>query len=142
MANYYTEFSFAIPIKEGTEDDVRTALAERDNEAERIEEQDPDQYYERFVNCNYSLEESSVWVYSEDDGNVEAAVDFTQWFLEYMGIDGAVLITWANTCSKPRLDSFSGGAMLVDKTGVLDHCIPSNVLMDFASREDITVINE
>jgi hypothetical protein len=54
-----------------------------------------------------------LWVYSEDNGNVDHVVVLVQAFLVQFRQDYAFTISWAETCSKPRIGEFSGGAAMV-----------------------------
>jgi hypothetical protein len=55
-------------------------------------------------------------VYSDcGNGNVETVALWIQLILRFYGITGAVAFDWAETCNKPRLDGFSGGAIVITR---------------------------
>ena len=56
-----------------------------------------------------------VWVGSEDSGDVDYTADLVQAFLRRFELDLVVAFQWANTCSKPRLDAFGGGAAVISR---------------------------
>lgn len=69
----------------------------------------------------WSHNDGKLWVYSEEGANLEVVTFILQKLLSANAISGnyykhnAILITWANTCSKMRVDEFSGGACLITK---------------------------
>jgi hypothetical protein len=52
-------------------------------------------------------------LYAEEFGDVEMMTELMQRFLQKFRPKKYVVLTWAETCSKPRPDEFGGGAMLV-----------------------------
>lgn len=58
--------------------------------------------------------EKTIWISSADDSfDVEHAVEFVQLVLTKDESKAVVFFEWANTCTKPRLDGFGGGAVAV-----------------------------
>ena len=57
----------------------------------------------------------TVWVGSEDSGDVDYTADLTQAFLRRFALDLVVSFQWANTCSKPLVDEFGGGAVVISR---------------------------
>ena len=55
----------------------------------------------------------SLWLYSEEGADLDSLVDFLQDFLKENRPDSYIGFEWANTCSKMRLDEFSGGAVFI-----------------------------
>jgi len=49
--------------------------------------------------------------------DIEALAEFICGILEHFDIDEPVAFEYANTCSKPRLDAYGGGAIICHKTG-------------------------
>lgn len=60
----------------------------------------------------------ALWIYSEEGGNIEAAVEFIQAFFTQFRPDDYLTIEWAETCSKPRLGEFGGGAVVITRANV------------------------
>ena len=54
-----------------------------------------------------------LWLYTEDWGNVTNVVHLVQKFLKKFRPDECWSLTWASTCSKPRVGEFGGGAVFV-----------------------------
>jgi hypothetical protein len=138
MADYYTEFSFAIPL---TSDEQTAWAAEaiawlaEPEDREPPEDSDltrelmsvPDDVgeYVSFraeVDADYTTWDMEtrkpvpcpiIWVHSDESGNPEEAGRFAQAFLRKFDPDGYIGFTYGDTCSKPRIDAFAGGAVFV-----------------------------
>jgi hypothetical protein len=54
-----------------------------------------------------------LWIYAEDNGNVEQVAWLVQKFLKQFHPDHCWSLTYANTCSKARVGEFGGGAVFV-----------------------------
>jgi hypothetical protein len=54
-----------------------------------------------------------LWLYAEESGNPENAAEFVCKFLKRFRAGQSWSLTWATTCSKPRVGAFSGGAVFV-----------------------------
>ena len=108
MADYYTQFSFMLPCDKDMAQRVHDAFFEDEDE-------DDDTWYETHGGIRVEVEDGGLWVSDDGDGgNPEAAFAITQLYLIMAGKpEHGVIITWANTCSKPRLGAFSGGLALV-----------------------------
>ena len=55
----------------------------------------------------------SLWLYAEEGCDLDSLVDFLQSFLKENRPDSYLGFEWANTCSKMRLDEFSGGSVFI-----------------------------
>jgi len=55
----------------------------------------------------------SVWLYAEEYGDPDQVGSFVQEFLKTFRPDQEFTITWAYTCSKPRVGGFGGGAAII-----------------------------
>lgn len=111
MAEYYTQFS--IEIKDLTE-------AEREWIKENIVGYTlwiADEVEDKLF--DYEFEGNGLWIYSEEYGLPEAVADFVQDFFKKFRLQERKVFGWANTCSKPRADAFSGGSVLVTARGQL-----------------------
>ena len=134
MADYFTQFSFVIPVTpeqgnwfaqvhalatelighaevgearaniEGPQDMVSAAM-------ELAEKRDGDPC----LQVVHDEKEDTVWVGSEDSGDVNYTADLVRAFLKRFALDLVVSFEWANTCSKPRLDAFGGGAVVISR---------------------------
>lgn len=54
-----------------------------------------------------------LWVYSQDNGELDPLAHLVQRFLSRFRPDQSWSMTYATTCSKPYVDSFGGGAVFV-----------------------------
>lgn len=61
---------------------------------------------------------STLYVYSEENGNVDLAVVCAQYALAWTEDHESVFaLTWADTCSSPRPDQFGGGWAVINYKG-------------------------
>src|SRR5690606_33114807 len=111
MADYYTHFSCLLDV--GTPEnaaralDLYTALAD-DNAAE-----DPPS--EGFL-LSIQPEHGGTQLWMRDDvtGDPEHVVHFVKRCAAEFGLSGLWGFQYANSCSKPRIDGFGGGAHVLD----------------------------
>jgi hypothetical protein len=54
-----------------------------------------------------------LWIHNEEYGDLEYVALFVQEFLAKFRSNEYFTLTWAETCSKPRISEFSGGALFV-----------------------------
>ena len=54
-----------------------------------------------------------VWLYAEEWADLERVAHLVQKFLEQFRPEGCWSLSWATTCSKPRVGEFGGGALFV-----------------------------
>jgi len=101
MANNYTQFSTQI---ECATEEQATWLAE---ELNKDGEFGP--------SCDAEIQEDNktVWLNSEENADLERIVDVLCEFQNCFKLTDAITFSWAHTCSKPRLDEFGGGAVVV-----------------------------
>lgn len=108
MANYYTEFSEVIPCENEIQRrwlEKMLATAVRDKG-------------EGHPACEFARQaEGHMWVNSSDSGaeDLEALVLVVCGFQLKFQITEPWSLTWAETCSSPRVGKFSGGAVVVFK---------------------------
>ena len=58
-------------------------------------------------------EKQFLWLYAEESGSPARLAHLIQGFLRRFDLQGCWSITYAATCSKPRLSEFGGGAVFV-----------------------------
>jgi hypothetical protein len=134
MADYFTKFSFVIPVTPEQGDwftQVHSLAAELIGHAEDGKARENIEGSQDVVLAALGLaerrdgdpclqvvhddKEGTVWVASEDSGDVDYTADLVQAFLRRFDLDRVVSFEWANTCSKPRLDAFGGGAVVISR---------------------------
>jgi hypothetical protein len=59
----------------------------------------------------------SLWLYAEESADLDYLVDFLKDFLKENRPDSYIGFEWANTCSKMRVDEFSGGSVFITADG-------------------------
>ena len=127
MPDYYTSFSFLLNLP-GAEAikyaiNLATIAADLRWESEEDRETGETQFpkeLELFLDewdFEVAEEKSGIWIHS-DDGGTDAACHFVQHLLERFGIIEPVSFEWANTCNKPRLDAYGGGAAVITATDI------------------------
>jgi|GEM_PF-4938599 hypothetical protein len=67
----------------------------------------------------------SIWIYSEESANVDAIASILQEFLKTCRPEGKIGFSWANNCSRPILDSFSGGYCMVSAKKIVFSELPT-----------------
>lgn len=104
MANNYTQFSEMIPCETKEQQEwLMQRLGETVETEERL--QCPD--------CEFKADGENVWVYSEDSADISALADVVATFQLRFEVDEPWTLTWAETCSKPRVGQFGGGGLVV-----------------------------
>ena len=121
------EIVFVFGDKEYAEGELPEGLAEKDADwvgcrAYRdMEDYEPDLY--EGVGFAHKLYEKDaddrtnwgrhLWVYADESGDVDRVVHLVQKFLKKFRPDQCWSLTYATTCSKPRVGEFGGGAVFV-----------------------------
>ena len=116
MANNYQQHSFMIDKLTPTE---VTWLESKFDEIDKGNENDEGEYVDiGSTEIERRDDGADLWLYAEEGADLDCLVDFLQDFLKENRPDSYLGFEWANTCSKMRLDSFSGGAVFItaDKT--------------------------
>lgn len=118
MANNYTYFSALLPLPNNSDAAKAQAFIDAWEDESCAVENDPereDSWWENYAGFEYEFRQTEgVWVHdTSESGNVEAAANFIQRYLRDLGIKEAIYMSWANTCSKPRINEFDGGGVVV-----------------------------
>jgi len=106
MADFYTQFSFIIKLDIKQKERATNYLEfinGRPNEDEHL-------------NIDYKEIPEGWWIYSETNAEVEKLADFLCDLIVLLDLN-PIGFEWANTCSKPQLESFGGGAVWITKDG-------------------------
>ena len=127
MADHALQFSEMIEnITKEEHQWLEMYLAKPDEETEDMDkwweerpELDRDLEPDMWPGCSYELRESdekdsaSWWIYADENGYPEIVASVVRQFLHKFRPDNYFTLTWAETCSKPRLSAFCGGGMFV-----------------------------
>lgn len=114
MANNYTQFSEMIPCETGEQQEwlmqelaVAVKGEERPDPVCEFEEEPP------HPACEFEANDEGVWVCARESGDLDALADVVVAFQNVFGIEESWTLTWADTCSKPRVGEFGGGGLVV-----------------------------
>jgi len=120
MANYYTQFSLTVPLRNAKEEAwVRERIAggitlKPHDALKDVEGDDRLCFDAEIEKCSTEPDKSALWIYSEEGGSVDDVVAFLREFLKANRPDREYIsFEWAHSCSKPREDGFGGGASVV-----------------------------
>ena len=144
MANNYLQFSMTVPLKTETEQAwCRASLAALDKflsgAGNDVQQFDTDiasmvieglrkewshQGFEWSISPTIDNAEhvAELWLHADESGDPEQVAAFLRAFLKKFDPNGSLWFSWANTCSKMRVNEFGGGAAVVtaDRVTVLD----------------------
>ena len=112
MADYYTQFSTVLDVG-GRADEAMVVVDRMRDELDA----DPENgaVSEMAFDCiEIDEQDGKIWIRSDENGGAEDAAAIILEIGKELGLKGAHSFEWANTCSKPRLDAFGGGAVRVD----------------------------
>ena len=101
MANNYLQFSEVLTIKSAEEKDWLQVELDKALEEPSLS------------GLSWEFEDDGLWLYAEEYADVEALAFFVQAFLAHFKREDYWTLSYAETCSKPRLSEFSGGAVFV-----------------------------
>ena len=112
MADYFTHFSCVLDV--GTPDKALAAL----DLFLRLREEDEASVDPEFSGFALSLPDgpgsSILWFHDDGQGDVEGVIRFVLRLAEALDLTGLWGLDYANTCSRPRLETFGGGAHVID----------------------------
>lgn len=112
MADYYTHFSCLLDVGTAAKADQAVDLFLR-----LCDEEGPDG-----EPLCHGFELSGVdggnggllWIRDEESGDVKSVIAFVLRLAEELDLSGLWGFEHANTCSRPRIDAFGGGAHVID----------------------------
>lgn len=154
MDDYYTHFSVTLPIP------VDPALAARIPEwvkahldmkelmlegagdfwdYEEIQEEGYDCEFVPYDYCPRGIA-PPVWIYSEGGASTSSAANLIQRYLDDFEIEGGVVMFYANTCSKPRVNESGGGAVVVTRHEMIWDD-PGDTVCKDAAEDGIEILN-
>ena len=112
MADYFTHFSCLLDV--GCPDKATRALALF--QKLRVADQDADDLEVAGFNLvrQDSPEGSTLWIHDDEHGDVDAVIRFVLRLAEDLDLSGLWGFQYSLTCSRPRIDAFGGGALIID----------------------------
>jgi hypothetical protein len=109
MANHHTLFSCSLDV--GSLDNVNQAISLHN----ALVAQGGDILYNTFqVSAMPAVDVTEICIFSEDAGNVDAVLEYVRLCARKFDLQGDWGFTYAETCSKPRVGEFGGGAIIMD----------------------------
>ena len=111
MADYFTHFSCLLDV--GTPENAARALNlyNRLSEASASEEPPSDGF---LLSIQPEHGGTQLWMREDVTGDPERLIQFVKRCAAEFRLSGRWGFQYANTCSKPRLDGFGGGAHVLD----------------------------
>lgn len=124
MADYFTHFS--CPLDVGTPKNAAGALDLYNKLSEKGASEDPpsDSF---LLSIQPEHGGTQLWMRDDETGDPERLIQFVKLCAAQFSLTGRWGFQYANTCSKPRLDGFGGGAHVLDlATGETLDCTYTN----------------
>lgn len=111
MADYCTHFSCLLDV--GTPDNAARALDLYNALSLECAEEDPpsDGF---LLSIQPEHGGTQLWMREEATGDPQRVIDFVLVCARTFGLTGRWGFQWANTCSRPRVNAFTGGAHVLD----------------------------
>jgi len=119
MSNHYTKVSLEMMLPDKEAQQQALALAAQ---AERIRDSE-EEIPEGCPFSNNSLEgwyfdiepegERSLWIYVEEQANIDAICEFVHHLLKTYDPDGQVSFEWSRDCDRPFVGAYGGGAAII-----------------------------
>ena len=115
MADYFTNFSFNVPLASKDQQDYALKLflqMSAIQQGEEIPADFPAVLKDVCEDCCFEVEAdepNALWLHSTY-GGIDAVCAFVQHLLARFQPDGCVSFEWSHDCSKPRTDAYGGGA--------------------------------
>ena len=111
MADYFTHFSCLLDV--GTPDNAARALDLYNKLSEYgASEEPPSDGFLLSIQPEHGG--TQLWMHDDVTGDPERLIQFVKRCAAEFGLTGGWGFQYANTCSKPRLDGFGGGAHVLD----------------------------
>ena len=113
MADYFTHFSCLLDV--GTPENAARALDLYNTlSAEGASEDPPSEGFLLSIQPEHGG--SQLWMRDDISGDPERLIQFVKICAAEFSLTGHWGFQYANTCSRPRLDGFGGGAHVLDLT--------------------------
>ena len=123
MADYFTNFSFILPLKDDAQKAYALNLSHNASSC-RLDETElpanfPEPLKDVMEDWTFELDDSEagLWLHSEAGGN-EAVCAFVQHLLQKFEPAPFVAFEWSHDCTKPRTDAYGGGAAIITQTEI------------------------
>lgn len=111
MANYSIQFSCVLDL--GSPENVAQAM-QIFRPITEVDQADDKEWYGFMVQPNPESGPGDLWIHDGGEGDIDEVIEFVQHCAQTFGLTGRWGFQYAETCSKPRLDGFGGGAHVLD----------------------------
>ena len=112
MADYFTHFSCLLDV--GTPSNAALAVALF--QQLRLEDQEADE--PQVSGFDLSIQDgpdsSMLWIRDDEHGDIEQVIGFVLRLAADLDLSGLCGFEYSNSCSRPRLGAFGGGAHVID----------------------------
>ncbi|WP_054005351.1 hypothetical protein [Cypionkella psychrotolerans] len=112
MADYFTHFSCLLDVGKPSNAVLAVALFQQ----LRAEDQEADE--PQVSGFDLSIQDgpdsSMLWIRDDEHGDIEQVIGFVLRLAAEINLIGLWGFDYALTCSRPRLEAFSGGAHVID----------------------------
>jgi len=121
MADYFTNFSLLLPLRDQAAQEYALNLAANASRASVGDEPSdglPASIQEMVENWQFETDAENadgkwgLWLHS-DSGGIDAVCAFIRHLLQKFDPQGRVTFQWSHDCSKPRVDAYGGGAAVI-----------------------------
>ena len=112
MADYFTRFSCLLDV--GTPERAVRAIDFFVDLREEDDQSDEPQFHGFDLSLQEGPKSGVLWIHDDESGDVEAVIAFILRLAEELDLTGLWGFEHSNTCSRPRLDGFGGGAHVID----------------------------
>ena len=112
MADYFTHFSCLLDV--GTPERAARAIDFLVDLREEDDQADEPQFHGFDLSLQEGPESGVLWIHDDESSDVEAVIAFILRLAEELDLIGLWGFKHSNTCSRPRLDGFGGGAHVID----------------------------
>ena len=140
MANNYCQFSFSVPCTKEQGD----KLVDMINNGCPLGSDDKSVEFDSECWCppaHAKWEPQHVWIDSEEEGDPNVLVEVLQMWTTQAGYDKPIRFTWASTCSRPRIDEFDGGGVLVVPGEAAPFYVwPADLISQHAKAKGLTIV--
>jgi hypothetical protein len=112
MADHFTHFSCLLDV--GTPERAARAIDFFVALRDEVDKSEESQFHGFDLSVQDGPESGVLWIHDDESGDVEAVTAFILRLAEELDLFGLWGFEHSNTCSRPRLDAFGGGAHLID----------------------------
>lgn len=112
MADYFTHFSCLLDV--GTPSNAALAVALFQQLRAEDQEVDEPQVSGFDLSVQDGPDNSILWIRDDEHGDIEQVISFVLRLAVDLDLSGLWGFEYSNTCSRPRLGAFGGGAHVID----------------------------